>query len=140
MLRMVLPISLLTYSVVVVGQLLLIPLGLLLHTDIRYILFDSAIIRGIIVFFIGFVIVDGLVFGLAIGLPGNVAGGLAGRKKMSEIAEAAQFLDRLFPQETKLLDPQWVTPITRLREASQDAARFGSPLGRIGRGLRLCRI
>jgi len=55
------------------------------------------------------------------------------RKKMSEIAEATQFLDGLFPQETKLLDPQWATPITRLREASQEAARFGSPLGRRAR-------
>ncbi len=55
------------------------------------------------------------------------------RKKMTEIAEAAQFLDELFPQETKLLDPQWTLPITRLREASQDATRFCSPVGRRAR-------
>jgi hypothetical protein len=55
------------------------------------------------------------------------------RTKMSEVVTIAQFLDKLFPQETKLLDPQWVTPITRLREASQDAARFCSPVGRRAR-------
>ena len=38
-----------------------------------------------------------------------------------------------FPRRTKLLDPQWASPVTRLREASQDAARFNSPLGRRAR-------
>ena len=51
-------------------------------------------------------------------------------KTLSEIAQVGRFLDVLFPQETKLLNPQWALPITRLQQASQDAARFGSPLGR----------
>jgi uncharacterized protein len=52
-------------------------------------------------------------------------------KTMREIAEAAQYLDTIFPQETKLLDPQWSAPITRMRDASRDAQRFSSPIGRI---------
>jgi hypothetical protein len=55
------------------------------------------------------------------------------RKTMSAIAGATPFLDELFPQETKLLASRWSTPITRLREASLDAARFCSPVGRRAR-------
>jgi hypothetical protein len=49
---------------------------------------------------------------------------------MRDIAEAAHYLDTLFPQETRLLDPQWAAPITRMREASRDAQRFSGPGGR----------
>src|SRR5450755_4713268 len=54
-------------------------------------------------------------------------------KTMQEIAEAAHYLDTIFPQETKLLDPQWSAPITRMRDASRDAQRFSSPIGRVAR-------
>src|SRR5205823_7593785 len=54
-------------------------------------------------------------------------------KSFADIGEAWQRLDELFPAEAKLLDPQWATPVTRLREASQDAARYRSPLGRRSR-------
>ena len=59
--------------------------------------------------------------------------GLEQRKTMPTIAAATQFLDELFPQETKLLAPRWSILIARLREASQDAVRFCSPVGRRAR-------
>jgi hypothetical protein len=51
-------------------------------------------------------------------------------KTMKEIAEADHYLDTIFPQETKLLDPLSGAPISRMREASRDAQRFSSPIGR----------
>jgi len=54
-------------------------------------------------------------------------------KTMREMAEAVQYLDTIFPQETRLLDPQWTAPITYMRDASRDARRFSSPIGRLPR-------
>jgi uncharacterized protein len=54
-------------------------------------------------------------------------------KTIQEIAEVAHYLDTIFPQETKLLNPQWSAPITRIRDASRDAQRFSSPIGRVAR-------
>jgi hypothetical protein len=55
------------------------------------------------------------------------------RKSLQDIAGAIQRLDQVFPQDARLIDPQWVTPFVRLREASQEAQRSLSPLGRQAR-------
>jgi uncharacterized protein len=49
------------------------------------------------------------------------------------IAETEQHLNEIFPPEANLIDPHWVTPFARLRDASQDAARACGPIGRQAR-------
>ena len=51
------------------------------------------------------------------------------RENLREIAQAAQRLTDILPQEAGLIDPRWVTPFARLSDASRDAARACSPLG-----------
>jgi uncharacterized protein len=58
---------------------------------------------------------------------------LESRKSLPEITEASQRLAEILPQETRLLDPQWITPFKRLNEASLDAARYLRPIGRQAR-------
>jgi uncharacterized protein len=58
---------------------------------------------------------------------------LESRKSLPEITEASQRLAEILPQETRLLDPQWITPFKRLNEASLDAARYFRPIGRQAR-------
>ncbi|HYU72718.1 MAG TPA: hypothetical protein VEL31_08550 [Ktedonobacteraceae bacterium] len=60
-------------------------------------------------------------------------GDLETRTHLTSIAEATQRLNEIFPPEANLLDPQWVTPFARLRDACQDAARACSPIGRQAR-------
>jgi hypothetical protein len=55
------------------------------------------------------------------------------RKSLQDIAGVEQRLNQIFPEDTRLIDPQWVTPFTRLREAYQEAQRSLSPLGRQAR-------
>ncbi|HEY4032546.1 MAG TPA: AAA family ATPase [Ktedonobacteraceae bacterium] len=55
------------------------------------------------------------------------------RKSLQDIARAMQRLDQIFPQDPRLIDPQWATPFARLRDASQEAQRSLSPLGRQAR-------
>jgi hypothetical protein len=50
-------------------------------------------------------------------------------ENLREIAQAAQRLTDILPQEAGLVDPHWVTPFARLSDASRDAARACSPLG-----------
>ena len=59
------------------------------------------------------------------------------RKTFPEITEASQSLDKIFPQEAKLLDPRWATPITRLSDASRDAMRCTTSFGRQARSQAL---
>src|SRR6266487_3777597 len=50
-------------------------------------------------------------------------------ENLREIAQAAQRLTEILPQEAGLIDPRWITPFARLSDASRDAARACSPLG-----------
>lgn len=50
------------------------------------------------------------------------------RKTIVEIAGAFQNLTNIFSEETGLVNPRWVTPFAHLRDASQDANRYCSPL------------
>lgn len=59
------------------------------------------------------------------------------RKTLSEIAGASQRLNEILSQEAKLIDPQWVTPVARLSDASRDAMRFTMPIGRQARSMAL---
>lgn len=52
------------------------------------------------------------------------------RVTLAEIAGASQSLAEILPSETGLVDPQWVTPLARLSDASRDAAHCCSPIGR----------
>lgn len=51
------------------------------------------------------------------------------REELHEIAQAAQRLTELLPQEAGLIDPRWVAPFAHLSDAIRDAARACSPLG-----------
>src|SRR5579859_6924314 len=51
------------------------------------------------------------------------------RRSLSEIAELPERLVEILPLETKLIDPRWVMPLSRLRDICQDAARSCSPIG-----------
>jgi uncharacterized protein len=55
------------------------------------------------------------------------------RTHLASIAETGQRLNEIFPSEANLIDPHWVTPFARLRDASQDAARACGPIGRQAR-------
>lgn len=50
------------------------------------------------------------------------------RESIREIARATQRLSELLPREATLIDPRWVTPFTRLSDASREAARYCGPL------------
>jgi predicted transcriptional regulator len=52
---------------------------------------------------------------------------------LTKIAEATERLAEILPSESKLVDPRWVTPLARLRDAIQDATRYCSPVGRQAR-------
>lgn len=60
-------------------------------------------------------------------------GDLEKRKKLEQIAAAADRLAELLPPETKLADPRWANPLARLGDASRDAMRASSPIGLQGR-------
>jgi uncharacterized protein len=50
------------------------------------------------------------------------------RESIREIARATQRLSELLLREASLIDPRWVTPFTRLSDASREAARYCGPL------------
>lgn len=49
------------------------------------------------------------------------------RDTLPAIARASQRLAEILPQEADLIDPRWLTPTARLRDASRDAARYCGP-------------
>src|SRR5262249_19114311 len=53
--------------------------------------------------------------------------------RINDMAQASQRLAKILPQELSLIDPKWVAPFARLNDASRDAARYCSPLGRQAR-------
>ena len=55
------------------------------------------------------------------------------RDTIRAISQASQRLTEILPQEAELIDPRWVTPFARLSDASRNAARYYSPLGRQAR-------
>ncbi len=55
------------------------------------------------------------------------------RDTIRAISRASQRLTEILPQEAELIDPRWVTPFARLSDASRNAARYSSPLGRQAR-------
>jgi len=50
------------------------------------------------------------------------------RESIRDIARATGRLGEILPREPILVDPRWVTPFTRLVDASQEAARYCGPL------------
>ncbi|HXZ06081.1 MAG TPA: hypothetical protein VEH81_14700 [Ktedonobacteraceae bacterium] len=52
------------------------------------------------------------------------------RESIRDIARASGRLGEILPQEAILVDPRWVTPFTRLSDASREAARYCGPLSR----------
>ena len=59
------------------------------------------------------------------------------RNTLRDIAQSTQRLTDIFPQEAGLIAPRWVTLFARINDASRDAARFCSPLGRHARSIAL---
>src|SRR5579885_316519 len=59
------------------------------------------------------------------------------RERLQEIAQAFEQIAELLPPDVRLIDPHWVTPFARLSDASRDAARACSPLGKQARGQAL---
>src|SRR5216684_5772970 len=55
------------------------------------------------------------------------------RDTIRAIIQASQRLAEILPQEAELIDPRWITPFARLNDASRNAARYYSPLGRQAR-------
>jgi uncharacterized protein len=55
------------------------------------------------------------------------------RDTIRAITRASQRLAEILPQEVELIDPRWVMPFARLHDASRNAARYYSPLGRQAR-------
>ena len=55
------------------------------------------------------------------------------RSSLSGIAQAFQQFEVILPQEVGLIDPRWVRPFARLNDASRDAARYSSSLGKQAR-------
>jgi hypothetical protein len=58
-------------------------------------------------------------------------------KTLSDIARISHRFAEIFPQEVKLIDPQWVTTFARLNDASRDAMRCMTPIGRQARSRAL---
>ncbi len=58
---------------------------------------------------------------------------LEGCESLVVIAQVADQLSEILPQETKLIAPRWVTPFARIRDASLDAAQYCSPIGKQAR-------
>lgn len=55
------------------------------------------------------------------------------REDLQSISKFSQRLTEILPQEARLIDPSWALPFARLNDASLDAARYSSPLGRQAR-------
>lgn len=55
------------------------------------------------------------------------------REKLDQIAGAADRIAELLSPETKMADPHWTSPISRLSDASRDAMRAITPIGLQGR-------
>lgn len=58
---------------------------------------------------------------------------LESRSELTQIAQASLWLTEIFPQEIRLLAPSWFAPLKWINEASLDAARAISPIGRSAR-------
>src|SRR6266487_91116 len=55
------------------------------------------------------------------------------RETIDQIAHAYERLAKIIPQEAMLIDPRWQLPFTRLEDASREATRYCTSLGRQAR-------